>query len=444
MSLNKKLLTQYLQVALSNFSEDSSTVNDDEPHQVFGGDGSLILVTDELGRTIRGDVQSGQKTLYLNRIGLQAKANFVKECLKDRNYVELIGEKAIFRHINDWLVQNHGQPELDFKVATDLILKVTNGEVREWTLMMPVWNLQLDSEVTVGQAKFVPTSAVDFNSLLPHRIEPGSFPEQMLHGVQADASAWAFVTIKAHEDRTFDLARARLEESLNAIRAFTSLFVDMKEIQPAPAMLFELADRRYAAIAFSGTQFKMENTGFGFFVPFQLGSERLGHLRQHVHFDVLSTILLNAFESLPSLHNAIRRAVNTLGRSKMMFRFADQFTLCTICLERLLLRSSEKEQLTERFSERLALLLESEAGKRKDLYRFAKELYGVRSEVVHQGFDGVTYKQLRDIQQLAVVTITKALKFAEGSTDHDAFINSILDKRWEGAGPPNLHRDDYQ
>jgi hypothetical protein len=85
------------------------------------------------------------------------------------------------------------------------------------------------------------------------------------------------------------------------------------------------------------------------------------------------------------LEDRLLSAIQWAGRATVEERREEAFVLFTIALESLLVNTKEKDQVTQRFALRGAHLLGKDFASRKQLYRRLKQLYGLRSQIVHSG-----------------------------------------------------------
>ncbi len=85
------------------------------------------------------------------------------------------------------------------------------------------------------------------------------------------------------------------------------------------------------------------------------------------------------------LEERLLSAIQWAGRATVEERREEAFVLFTVALESLLVNRNEKDQITQRFAIRGAHLIGRDFASRKILYKRLKELYGLRSAIVHSG-----------------------------------------------------------
>ena len=102
------------------------------------------------------------------------------------------------------------------------------------------------------------------------------------------------------------------------------------------------------------------------------------------------------------------RAVRWAGRATAEDMPEESFLLFVIALECLVLPHGD-QRLRHQLSLRVARLLNGNTVRRKELTKTAKELYDIRSKIVHSGFHEVTEKQCSQIRNIAKIIILKLL-----------------------------------
>jgi hypothetical protein len=122
-------------------------------------------------------------------------------------------------------------------------------------------------------------------------------------------------------------------------------------------------------------------------------------------------------KSRPSeLEDRILSALQWAGRAAAEERPEESFLLYAISLESLLLGGKSHTELTERLAMRGAHLLAGDRDGRENVYEELKDLYGIRSKIVHSGSLEVTGDELARIAAVArgaLVTVLHLWPLAE-------------------------------
>jgi hypothetical protein len=178
--------------------------------------------------------------------------------------------------------------------------------------------------------------------------------------------------------------------------------------------------------------FSMQNETQGTLLPFVLNDFRIGHLTGKCHLGLIQEILLRSADARNSLETVLIQAFQALGRA-IVAPTNDLFFLgCTIALERMLIRDGE-ETTTERWSDRLAVVLSDDPARRMAIMQRAKRLYDIRSRMVHAAFAGVLEEDARVMERWAVTVVLSTLGRHKEFSSHDAFCKSV-DPRVIGLG----------
>jgi hypothetical protein len=191
---------------------------------------------------------------------------------------------------------------------------------------------------------------------------------------------------------------------------------------------YEIAGRPTGFIANAGTNFAIQMDNRGVLIPFALTDSMINRLQTDFSFDALDRIAAANWKELNTLEQAIRVAVQWLGRSVIALTLAEAFTQCTIAIERLLILNGE-DTTVERFAERLMYLLSDKPAERAFIYKAAKRLYDIRSKVVHAGFDSVELQQLQEIESFALHALRNTLLLHGKLKDHEALRSYLHDRK---------------
>ena len=103
----------------------------------------------------------------------------------------------------------------------------------------------------------------------------------------------------------------------------------------------------------------------------------------------------------------------------------NKFIKLTICLETLLKKKEERDEITKTISERLALLVGQNLNERKQIFSDMKRLYGIRSAIVHNGIRNVEENSLKRLIFLVQDAIIRSVYKYEENDSFSSFINNI-------------------
>jgi hypothetical protein len=138
----------------------------------------------------------------------------------------------------------------------------------------------------------------------------------------------------------------------------------------------------------------------------------------------IQEILDKPGEQRNSFEAVILQAFQSLGRAVVAPTMDMGFLGCTIALERMLIADGE-EATTERWSDRLAVVMERDSARRQIIIKRAKQLYNLRSRIVHAGYSGVSDVDARLMERWALTVILIALGRHKEISSHSEFCRTI-------------------
>lgn len=443
MSYNKTKLAEYLEKIVRNTTTDRTKVNLDEPGSILGGSGSRVEITGRSGKQILGPMNNAaHPTLYINREGVAAKNDFANECLKDREFATRVGSVALSKQLDEilkTLVPNVPSDINYAEVVSKDVLKKLRTSVVRWRVKLPIANLQINDCTKIGNVTFMPRSfgiientrmALDHRGPADHAADISGKANVLnfMNDIANQGSAWALTEVDAHSERIVHAATEEVETAVNTVRAFTRVFHSLTAAA-AFGLPYEMraGNTGYIAASDSGIEIKWDRKGS--YAPFTINNSVLGHLNEHFNFQNFSRIAGTKWAELNTLEHSLRVATQWLGRSVVATTLADAFTLCAVSLERLLVCDGE-ETTVEKFADRLAYLLSDDGSEQKVIHKASKRLYGIRSKIVHAGFEAVEIQQRQEIENLALNALIAVANQLQTLDTHEKLRGMLHDKKF--------------
>lgn len=149
-------------------------------------------------------------------------------------------------------------------------------------------------------------------------------------------------------------------------------------------------------------------------------------------FSSISKMIHNIFEN----RKALRRSLYYLNSALHLQQWESGFVMFTITLESLF--TTDSNEITHKIAERIAWFLESNPEKRQEVFNQMKEIYQIRSKIVH-GADirkmssERSRKLLADLEYLTQKIMKKILQdqslvdsFSDKQKNREKFLTSIL------------------
>ncbi len=448
MSYDKNRLANLLKTVYAFTAQGADDPNKYRRSKILGGSGTKISFSTPRG-TFEGIVEEGRgPTLMIVDDGVDAYDAFLDEALKDDEIRDIVGRGAVQKQLDSLLQSTSGDlpGEDTARIVRFEIMKPLRDSVRVWHSYVPIVNLNTKATLRLGDVEFV--SAEEMKATSGTFIEEHQFggdgieyQEKQRQAIlsQIDNScqqtpSFARVALRAHEKRTADVAADKALIALNILRAYTHLFYiyDQEALIGLPT---ELSPGIWQTTSLSQDEshtfnIKYGRTGPQF--PFDLDSEKIDHLKSKCHLVLLQGIMDKPSGERNSFEVAVIQAFQSVGRAIVAPTIDMRFLGCTIALERMLISDGE-ETTTERWSDRLAVAIARDSSHRQIIIKRAKQLYDLRSRIVHAAYSGVSDADARLMEQWALSVIFVGLEGHENFSSHEDFCNTV-DPRKIGLG----------
>ena len=360
--------------------------------------------------------------------------NALKELLKDSFFENNVTTKFLEQELLK--IISEALPRAD----QDAYLNKWLGELKdsieermeEWVFIIPLENITLHTEpFEVGNVKlytFNENKAEEFMSTATALLNRDLYEyenEEWLNLKKSNSNrVCAEVKVKGLLDKSREIALKKVRTALNILRLYTYPHSD-DFLRRYVGIVGEVIPRdvRYILGFTEDKKWILPMPeDFGYLAPFELDSERIETMKNN-GFEIVNEILKrdthNSFETrlLASIYwfgsgvniseikaAEIQKQKDEKQKNKHVdfeyFNAGDRFLKLFIALEALLI-FGEHEPITNNLAERVAFLLNNEYEKRKEIKKRMKDLYRVRSKIVHHGGVDITHY---DLQYLTVVT----------------------------------------
>lgn len=303
--------------------------------------------------------------------------------------------------------------------------------MEEWVFIIPLENVSLHNEpFEVGNVKlytFNENKAEEFMSTATALLNRDLYEYEREEWSNLKKSnskrVCAEVKVKGLLDKSQEIALKKVRIALNILRLYTypksddslrRYFGIVGEVIPGDVryILGFTEDKKWI--------FPIPED-FGYLAPFELDPERIETMKNN-GFEIVNEILKrdkhNSFETrlLASIYwfgsglniGEIKAAEIQKPKDKEQknthkdfeyFNAGDRFLKFFVALESLLI-FNENEPITNNIAERVAFLLGDKYEERKEIKKRMKDLYGVRSKIVHHGDVDITRYDLRDLTEV--------------------------------------------
>jgi hypothetical protein len=452
MGYNLKRLADQLRLVLSNTHRELVEPTPGQAIFVMGGAGTSIRFESKACRLEGTLPDDAGPTVSIVGEGFDALEDFVEEALKDYDLRHFVGKKAIHNQVTGWVRASAAMstPSDLAEVIREKIIKPLRSDVCPWLCLVPLVNLLVKVPVQIGSATLVSQETGTLEAakfILDHRYA-GSDVEQhqqrfhmltRVGRIGEMATSYARVETKGHAQHIDEIAIAHTEIAINVLRAFTHLFA-RHELRARFGLPSEIQTGSWSQLQLGQDEnhcFQMQVRSKGALDTFEVDESKLSRLKAGFAFDSLIAIAAKPLAGRNSFEMAVLQSVLSLGRSVVAGSIDQSFLGCAIALERLLIADGE-ETTTERFADRLALLLGRNEQGRIQVVRTAKRLYDTRSSIVHAGLTDVTDDDWTRIERLAIAAVVSALKLCDRFKHHCEFRDYLNGLKYKGDSPETV------
>ena len=300
-------------------------------------------------------------------------------------------------------------------------IKSLRGLEAPCRVYLPVENLRITADLTVGKVIFHPNGfereaiVKPVCSALETKTNPPEEKAQIrqhlvpFFGKYAEAPSCAEVNFRGHESTSREVAYETTRQSINLLRCYIPVLFGTN-FEHRIGLSDDTGRRVLPGIVFQEpSSFKILTTLTGYNLEYEVEEITLRFLREKGAFDQLSEVL--AKEKANDLELALKTATWWVGVGNHILDPAQQVGALTTGLEALLI-PSDVEDKADPLARHAAHLLCPSAEGRPAIARRMKELYGMRSEVVHKGRLDIPVADLEDLKYHCLAVLVEMAKRA--------------------------------
>lgn len=374
---------------------------------------------------------SGKGTSIIQFYTLSEKKyydNFIDALLSVSKIKDNFSRKYLSNELNEILhkllhLENRELHTIIESEITTLERGLLNAIDQEWLIIFSLENIRITDEFSIADTKIY-----RFNEQIKKEIEDKLNLKLIL--IEHDkliGKICADIKIKAGEpEKAKEKGYAKLEDTLSILRLFE------------PRLKIDAEGKLSGQVAYIRIiNFKTKHL---YTSSFSEGTPITNNYALHKSY--YEALLNHGLSTINEMHLSeqssnfkvkILDAIHWYGSAVKEEYDGEKFIKLTICLETLLKKESDKEEVTKTISERLALLVGQDFSERKKILSEMKELYGVRSSIIHRGKRNVEETKLNQLFILSRLVIINSLYRYKEDDSFDKFINDIDDMkmRWE-------------
>ncbi len=377
----------------------------------------------------------------------------VDEINKDDTIAEKVAGKTVEEAVSNVLSElkiARDASDATVDSRTKAMVKELRDSIRKLLVFLPVDGLSLGNmrQFTVGSVTFYPaasmtsrfkkimlqhsatdTSALDDRTRANRKRDREAFLKS-LGELPGQCTAMAEVRLEADPKAAQDMAYGKVKLVADMLRCFTSK-LQRHGFYPAIGTGSSLGSRETRSAVFYQDHSNASITwscapGFG---SYEIDPDRVKILESKLAFRAIEAVLAKAQRQRTDSEKIITTAIKWIGNGVAAYDATDKVLCFCIALE-VMMTGGERGDIAERVAMRLALLLTSDRKRRDGIYRLAKDLYSLRSEVVHAGGASISSQNLMDLEAMAVSALVALAKNLRRWKTHDDFTKWVRQKQF--------------
>jgi hypothetical protein len=314
------------------------------------------------------------------------------------------------------------------------------SEKQEWTFVAPIQHLSLDDSLEIGTVSFCNYGEIkdEIKNVL-HKlifenesITDKEKPETYNNAVKdvekiKDEDIVAITKVKGVFESAKQLALSKIRLAINVIKLYSYLEDDYFGIK---GEIISQSSR--ILIGYNNNRMRIPYEILGPLPNFKIDKDRL-NLMSNWGFNILDNILINPNKN--NFQDSLLTSIYWFGEScntKLnikkeneeiferrakkhenlgYFKFGDKFLKLSNALESVLVKKNES--ITDKLAERTAFLLADKYEDRINYFKGLKELYEIRSQIVHNGDVFVSVNDMIDLSIVVQEVIFKLIKLGD-------------------------------
>lgn len=144
---------------------------------------------------------------------------------------------------------------------------------------------------------------------------------------------------------------------------------------------------------------------------YALDNDKYEDMKKH-HFETVEALLRKPANERSALENSIATAIDLVGSAVNELTLRNSFLYLIIALESALLPRKQRDEVSN-MSALINALFKAPTDRRAQVEKFVKDLYDIRSDIVHEGIDNVDHDVTYDAFRLAVRVIISMLPYTK-------------------------------
>jgi hypothetical protein len=326
----------------------------------------------------------------------------VNSILKDNNVAATISEKFLVHTIFEWLVATY-RKEIDNISLSDFIIRECIKCIEEVKIYIPILNLESDKDFVIGNVHFQYLSE-DYIRILSKSVVEEKRNDYISAMLMYKGQLMGACIVKAEQDKAIELACKYTAFSIDILRMASPTIempsfriyydVDFRNIHQTKNDIIVQPIKE--AHNFTN-QFRRRSR------PFEIIQRVWEYMDEH-QLGLLSNFSLQTLYNQTELEQLIRNGIKNFSSAIANHDYHERITKVFTVLESLLL-PNDSSPIIDSVCKYLPKLITKNSSDREKIVSVVKEMYAVRSAMIHHA-----KKKDFDIENLAIIQkCTKAL-----------------------------------
>lgn len=374
------------------------------PLRMYGRD-SLTLKVKEVKESFN-DKKYGFRESNYNEV-----QKLINSILKDKLIFNLVSYEFIESLTIDWLFEVYKNNQISTDFAT-IILEKCNESIKEHQILFPVNQLEILGSFDIGIVEFLFFTKEHLKYLEElHNVDyPDDSSDYMLLMEKYIGQVFVKVNIKAEYDKALEIAFEECSLSIDIVK-----ICSLTTIIPSYKTKFDIDKRqKFSRENEILIQDKKRPYSFNLIRSFDQEFYEIEHTKWKLANDIglehFHNFLLvrkdNDCELTDLIINSIKRYANAISSQNLHQRIVELYTI----LESLLLKN-ESDSILESVTNYCSKLIRKSAEDRKEIVKILKEMYKIRSSLIHHGKNkDFEHEKLSQLQCIVVELIRELIR----------------------------------
>lgn len=351
------------------------------------------------------------------------------ESIQKTNSVKnTVSLETVETELFNWIKLTYNN-EIDTKL-TDFLIEKFEKYIREVEIWIPIANLHIQSDFTIGTIKFTTLSKHIFDrwetSALNRVNENKDNLKKLFKKYRERFQGTTVATSKqmAESKRALEIAQKLSKESLSLLRIFAveNFIPDTKSY--CNLVGSENITKQFCFFINNGELVSSTESITGATVRrWKINNDLIIRIF-NTGLNVLHQLLVKTKQT-----DFEKKLLDTLfiySNNSLQTTISDRLLYIMIAIENILIRN-ESEPIMQNISERIALFTGKDINEKKNIIKIVKRTYSLRSSYVHHGYNIDDIELIGEFMSIAWQFFIKCINFSSSFKNKDDFINKIDD-----------------